>query len=171
MIPKRSQKPRHRQVLRKRQGRSASDLDFFRWSLLAIVVLAATLLASSASARSLAAPVNGCAPTIEGKLVVGKTITASKGCWSNSPTAFAYQWLHCSQKGANCIAIAGETDPAYLLTSADTGHTMVVLVTASNGSGSTGPRIALAHLNEFPDYYTRLDRMEAEAKRDHERQS
>jgi hypothetical protein len=32
-------------------------------------------------------------------------------------------------------------------------------------------RIALAHLNEFPDYYTRLDRMEAEAKRDHERQS
>lgn len=30
-------------------------------------------------------------------------------------------------------------------------------------------KIALAHLNEFPDYYTRLDRMEAEAKRDHAR--
>jgi hypothetical protein len=29
-------------------------------------------------------------------------------------------------------------------------------------------RIALAHLNEFPDYYTRLERMETEAKRDHE---
>ena len=27
-------------------------------------------------------------------------------------------------------------------------------------------KIALAHLNEFPDYYTRLERMEAEAKRD-----
>jgi len=26
-------------------------------------------------------------------------------------------------------------------------------------------KIALAHLNEFPDYYTRLERMEAEAKR------
>jgi hypothetical protein len=26
-------------------------------------------------------------------------------------------------------------------------------------------KIALAHLNEFPDYYTRLARMEAEAKR------
>jgi hypothetical protein len=25
-------------------------------------------------------------------------------------------------------------------------------------------KIALAHLNEFPDYYTRLDRMEAEAE-------
>ena len=27
-------------------------------------------------------------------------------------------------------------------------------------------KIALAHLKEFPDYYTRLDRMEEEAKRD-----
>jgi hypothetical protein len=27
-------------------------------------------------------------------------------------------------------------------------------------------KIALAHLNEFPDYYTRLQRMEADAKRD-----
>jgi hypothetical protein len=29
-------------------------------------------------------------------------------------------------------------------------------------------KIALAHLNEFPDYYTRLERMEEEAKRAHE---
>jgi len=28
-------------------------------------------------------------------------------------------------------------------------------------------KIALAHLKEFPDYYTRLARMEDEAKRDH----
>jgi hypothetical protein len=28
-------------------------------------------------------------------------------------------------------------------------------------------KIALAHLNEFPDYYTRLERMEEEAKREH----
>ena len=27
-------------------------------------------------------------------------------------------------------------------------------------------KIALAHLNEFPDYYTRLERLEEEAKRD-----
>jgi len=27
-------------------------------------------------------------------------------------------------------------------------------------------KIALAHLNEFPDYYIRLERMEEEAKRD-----
>jgi hypothetical protein len=29
-------------------------------------------------------------------------------------------------------------------------------------------KIALAHLNEFPDYYTRLERMEEQAKREHE---
>jgi Protein of unknown function (DUF5661) len=29
-------------------------------------------------------------------------------------------------------------------------------------------KIALAHLNEFPDYYTRLARMEEEAKREHD---
>jgi hypothetical protein len=28
-------------------------------------------------------------------------------------------------------------------------------------------RIALAHLNEFPDYYTRLNRMEQEAEQSH----
>ena len=30
-------------------------------------------------------------------------------------------------------------------------------------------KIALAHLNEFPDYYTRLDAMEAEAEAEWER--
>jgi hypothetical protein len=28
-------------------------------------------------------------------------------------------------------------------------------------------KIALAHLNEFPDYYTRLEHMEQEAEREH----
>ena len=28
-------------------------------------------------------------------------------------------------------------------------------------------KIALAHLNEFPDYYTRLERMEEDARREH----
>jgi len=30
-------------------------------------------------------------------------------------------------------------------------------------------KIALAHLNEFPDYYTRLDKMEKEAEQDWEK--
>ena len=35
----------------------------------------------------------------------------------------------------------------------------------TNDDPLTTGKIALAHLNEFPDYYTRLARMEADAKR------
>ena len=35
----------------------------------------------------------------------------------------------------------------------------------TNDDAVTTGKIALAHLNEFPDYYTRLERMEEEAKR------
>lgn len=41
---------------------------------------------------------------------------------------------------------------------------------ATNVTGDdpvTTGKIALAHLNEFPDYYTRLERMEEEARREH----
>jgi Protein of unknown function (DUF5661) len=36
----------------------------------------------------------------------------------------------------------------------------------SNDDPHVTAKIALAHLNEFPDYYTRLERMEEEAKHD-----
>jgi uncharacterized protein DUF5661 len=36
----------------------------------------------------------------------------------------------------------------------------------TNDDPVTTGRIAWAHLNEFPDYYTRLERMEEEAHRD-----
>jgi Protein of unknown function (DUF5661) len=42
---------------------------------------------------------------------------------------------------------------------------------ATNVTGDdaiTTGKIALAHLNEFSDYYTRLQRMEAEAEREHQ---
>jgi hypothetical protein len=94
---------------------------------------------TSAAARPSVAPVNRCAPTIEGKLVVGRTIRAGAGCWSGSPTKFAYQWLRCDEKGTNCIRIRGATSAAYELKAVDAGNTIVVLVTASNADGSTGP--------------------------------
>jgi len=34
----------------------------------------------------------------------------------------------------------------------------------SNDDSMTTGKIALAHLNEFPDYYTRLEKMEKEAE-------
>lgn len=46
-------------------------------------------------------------------------------------------------------------------------HDLITNVTGDEPT-ITG-KIALAHLNEFPDYYTRLARMEEEAKREHGR--
>jgi hypothetical protein len=41
-----------------------------------------------------------------------------------------------------------------------------MLTNVSDDDPHVTAKIALAHLNEFPDYYTRLERMEEEAKRD-----
>jgi hypothetical protein len=41
-----------------------------------------------------------------------------------------------------------------------------VLTNVSDDDPHVTAKIALAHLNEFPDYYTRPERMEEEAKRD-----
>jgi hypothetical protein len=43
------------------------------------------------------------------------------------------------------------------------------LTNVTNDDPQVTAKIALAHLNEFPDYYTRLERMEEEAKRDSKR--
>jgi Protein of unknown function (DUF5661) len=40
-----------------------------------------------------------------------------------------------------------------------------LLTNVSDDDPHVTAKIALAHLNEFPDYYTRLERMEEEAKR------
>jgi Protein of unknown function (DUF5661) len=41
-----------------------------------------------------------------------------------------------------------------------------LLTNVSDDDPHVTAKIALAHLNEFPDYYTRLERMEEEAGRD-----
>ena len=49
--------------------------------------------------------------------------------------------------------------------SSSTGHTTPATDVTGDDPIVTA-KIALAHLNEFPDYYTRLEAMEEEAKRD-----
>lgn len=77
-----------------------------------------------------AAPANTAAPTITGTATVGQTLSASTGTWTNSPTAYTYQW----NRGGS--AIAGATASTYVLTAADSGTTITVTVTASNSAGS-----------------------------------
>ena len=52
--------------------------------------------------------------------------------------------------GNSCTAIAGATASAYMLTTADVGHTIRVLVTASNPSGSASSTSAPSTLAQAP---------------------
>ena len=95
------------------------------------------------AAPALAAPpANTTPPSITGTPRVGETLTAQNGTWTNNPTAFQYQWQRCNAAGASCANILGAVERTYLLTQAEAGRTMRVVVTALNGDGATGARSA-----------------------------
>jgi hypothetical protein len=75
-------------------------------------------------------------PAITGTTTVGQTLTASAGTWNNAPVFYAYQWEDCDATGANCVVISGATSSTYATLASDTGHTIRVIVTATNGGGS-----------------------------------
>src|SRR5437763_77453 len=106
----------------------------------AAAAVAALVAVGASAATQAGAPINGCPPTIEGSLFVGKTVTAGNGCWQNNPTSFTYKWLRCNNQTAKtCVGITGATKQSYTIVSADVGHSLVVLVTATNAAGTTGP--------------------------------
>lgn len=83
-----------------------------------------------------AAPANVSPPTISGTARVHETITASAGSWSGAPTSYAFTWERCDGAGASCAAIPGADGATYVLTAADVGFTVRVVVRASNAGGS-----------------------------------
>ncbi|MHB1835788.1 MAG: hypothetical protein ACYCXW_12545, partial [Solirubrobacteraceae bacterium] len=89
-----------------------------------------------------AAPTSVSPPTIAGTVQQGETLTEGHGLWAagvNAPTGYSYQWEDCTATGADCAPIAGATQPTYTPSTGDVGHALVVLETASNTGGSTGP--------------------------------
>jgi hypothetical protein len=88
-----------------------------------------------------APPANTSAPTIAGTARVGQELTAQNGTWSNSPTAFRYQWQRC-QPGGPCSTIAGAVEKTFLVTNLDQDRTLRVIVTASNLEGIGSARSA-----------------------------
>ena len=109
------------------------------------VVVTATNAGGSAAATSTqtaavaSAPVPGNTglPVISGTPTEGQALNTTNGTWTNTPTSFAYQWQRCDNAGANCTNIAGATNSAYTLVSADVAKTLRAIVTATNASGST----------------------------------
>ena len=91
------------------------------------VVVTATNAGGSAAATSTqtaavaSAPVPGNTglPVISGTTTEGQQLSTTNGTWTNTPTSFAYQWQRCDNAGANCSNIAGATNSAYTLVSAD----------------------------------------------------
>jgi hypothetical protein len=75
-------------------------------------------------------------PMISGTAQQDQTLTASPGNWANNPTSYNYQWQDCDSGGNDCTAITGATGPAYTLTAADVGGTVVVSVNGVNAAGT-----------------------------------
>ena len=80
-------------------------------------------------------PANLTLPSISGSTVLGQTLTAAAGTWTNTPS-FVYQWQRCDTGGNACSAIGGATGTTFALTAADVGSRHRVVVTATNGGGS-----------------------------------
>ena len=83
-----------------------------------------------------ASPANSVLPVVNGSAVEGQTLTASTGTWSGSPTSYSYQWEDCNTAGEACSNITGATSASYKLAAGDVGHTLRVVVTATNAGGS-----------------------------------
>jgi len=69
-------------------------------------------------------------PTISGKAVVGRALTAKPGTWSPTATV-SYRWQR------NGVAISGATKSSYTATAADVGKRLSVKVTASRAGYSS----------------------------------
>jgi hypothetical protein len=89
-------------------------------------------------------------PTLSGSVVVGGTLTAAPGNWSDSSATFTYAWERCDGNGS-CTAIDGAEGRTYVLVRADSDAFVRVRVTAhlgdvseSRASASVGPVIPAA---------------------------
>jgi hypothetical protein len=74
-------------------------------------------------------PASTSAPVLAGIPAPGQTLSCSTGTWANKPSGFAYVWLR------DGVPIAGQTGSAYVVQSADEGHSISCQVIATNVGG------------------------------------
>jgi hypothetical protein len=95
-----------------------------------------------------AAPVVITEPSIDGDAIVGSTLTADPGTWSDPAATFTYAWLRCDGSGA-CTTIDGANNATYTLRGNDIGFGIAVTVNAANaggvGSAESAPTAPVSH--------------------------
>jgi hypothetical protein len=99
----------------------------------AALVAAAGILAGDAAGEM---PTNRDAPTVTGALLVGATLTGHNGSWLYSDGSscrteceYFFAWQRCVP-GGGCTAIPGADSRAYVVSAADVGRSLRVVVTA-----------------------------------------
>lgn len=105
----------------------------------------------TATIESPTVPLNTAPPTISGSDVLGQTLTAADGTWTNNPTGFSYQWQDCNAAGASCTNITGATAKTYKLVAGDVTHTIRVVVSATGG---VSPATSAATAQVAPTTFT-----------------
>src|SRR5262249_18544353 len=91
------------------------------------------------------APIATTDPGVGGTARDGETLTAQKGVWSSpDPLTYAYQWQRCDADGSNCGDVATATRSNYRLGSADVGHEVRVVVTATDKESQAANRPSAA---------------------------
>jgi hypothetical protein len=92
---------------------------------------------ATVTAATSLAPANTTPPTITGTPAAGQTLSEVDGQWTGAtPITFSYVWQACDATGGTCAPITGATSKTYLLTTAEVGKTLRVLVTAANANGT-----------------------------------
>jgi hypothetical protein len=61
---------------------------------------------------------------------IGDTLSCTSGNWNGEPTGYTYSWQHLDQSEVG-------TGNTYVVAAGDAAHSLVCLVTATNGVGST----------------------------------
>ena len=89
-------------------------------------------------------PVASVVPAVSGTAELGALLTTTTGTWSGGPS-LTVQWQRCNSAGKSCVDVTGATGTVYGLTQGDVGSTIVAVVTARNGIGTTSsPSVATA---------------------------
>ena len=90
------------------------------------------------------APVETAGPTVTGDAgsSPGVTLTAQPGIWDApsgaGPITLGYRWQRCDTSGGACDDIPGAHSESYVVSSADVGHELRVVIDASDADGLTG---------------------------------